>query len=50
MPHVNFFRARTDEPAIDLAATSFLMYAWRMAGAPSGTPESGAALAEAFKP
>jgi endoglucanase len=39
----------TDEPAIDLAATSFLMYAWRMAGAPSGTPESGAALPEAFK-
>ena len=28
----------TDEPAIDLTATSFLMYAWRMAGAPSGTP------------
>jgi endoglucanase len=27
----------TDEPAIDLAATSFLMYAWRIAGAPSGT-------------
>jgi endoglucanase len=26
----------TDEPAIDLAATSFLMYAWRIAGAPSG--------------
>jgi endoglucanase len=28
----------TDEPAIDLAATSFLMYAWRMAGEPSWTP------------
>jgi endoglucanase len=28
----------TDEPAIDLSATSFLMYAWRIAGAPSGTP------------
>jgi endoglucanase len=28
----------TDEPAVDLTATSFLMYAWRMAGAPSGTP------------
>jgi endoglucanase len=28
----------TDEPAIDLTATSFLMYAWRIAGAPSGTP------------
>ncbi len=25
----------TDEPAIDLTATSFLMYAWRVAGAPS---------------
>ena len=28
----------TDEPAIDLTPTSFLMYAWRIAGAPSGTP------------
>jgi endoglucanase len=28
----------TDEPAIDLSATSFLMYAWRIAGGPSGTP------------
>ncbi len=28
----------TNEPAIDLTATSFLMYAWRMAGGPSGTP------------
>jgi endoglucanase len=28
----------TDEPAIDLTAASFLMYAWRIAGAPSGTP------------
>ena len=28
----------TDEPAIDLSATSFLMYAWRIAGAPSGPP------------
>ncbi len=28
----------TDEPAIDLTATSFLMYAWRIAGGPSGTP------------
>jgi endoglucanase len=26
----------TDEPAIDLTATSFLMYAWRIAGGPSG--------------
>jgi endoglucanase len=26
----------TDEPAIDLTATSFLMYAWRMAGSPQG--------------
>lgn len=25
----------TDEPAIDLSATSFLMYAWRIAGAPA---------------
>jgi endoglucanase len=25
----------TDEPAIDLTATSFLMYAWRMAGEPA---------------
>jgi len=28
----------TDEPAIDLTATSFLMYAWRVAGGPSGNP------------
>lgn len=28
----------TDEPAVDLTATSFLMYAWRIAGAPSGRP------------
>ena len=28
----------TDEPAIDLAATSFLLYAWRIAGGPVGTP------------
>jgi len=28
----------TNEPAIDLSASSFLMYAWRLAGAPSGTP------------
>lgn len=28
----------TNEPAIDLTATSFLMYAWRIAGGPSGTP------------
>jgi endoglucanase len=28
----------TDEPAIDLTATSFLMYAWRIAGRPE---ESG---------
>jgi endoglucanase len=26
----------TDEPAIDLTATSFLMYAWGMAGGPEG--------------
>ena len=34
----------TDEPAIDLSATSFLMYAWRMAGGPSGTPHLQPAL------
>jgi endoglucanase len=28
----------TNEPAIDLSASSFLMYAWRIAGGPSGTP------------
>jgi endoglucanase len=28
----------TDEPAIDLTTTSFLMYAWRIGGAPHGTP------------
>jgi endoglucanase len=28
----------TVEPAIDLTATSMLMYSWRIAGAPSGTP------------
>jgi endoglucanase len=28
----------TDEPAIDLTATSFLMYAWRMAGSPKAIP------------
>jgi endoglucanase len=28
----------TDEPAIDLTALSFLMYSWRIAGAPAGTP------------
>jgi hypothetical protein len=28
----------TVEPAIDLTATSMLMYAWQIAGAPSGTP------------
>ena len=28
----------TDEPAIDLSVTSFLMYAWRISGGPSGTP------------
>jgi endoglucanase len=28
----------TDEPAIDLTAASFLMFAWRIAGGPSGTP------------
>jgi len=28
----------TDEPAIDLTAASFLMYAWKIAGEPSGTP------------
>ena len=26
----------TDEPAIDLTASSFLMYAWRIAGSPAG--------------
>ena len=28
----------TTEPATDLTATSMLMYSWRIAGAPSGTP------------
>jgi endoglucanase len=28
----------TDEPAIDLTAASFLMYAWGIAGRPHGTP------------
>ena len=28
----------TTEPAIDLTATSMLMYSWRIAGAPSGKP------------
>jgi endoglucanase len=28
----------TVEPAIDLAASSFLAFSWQMAGAPSGTP------------
>lgn len=28
----------TDEPAIDLTATSFLMFAWQIAGAPATTP------------
>jgi endoglucanase len=28
----------TDEPAIDLTATSFLMFAWQIAGEPAGTP------------
>ena len=28
----------TNEPAIDLTATSFLMFSWRIAGSPSGTP------------
>ena len=28
----------TTEPAIDLTTTSMLMYSWRIAGAPSGTP------------
>jgi endoglucanase len=28
----------TDEPAIDLTATSFLMYAWRISGGPAGKP------------
>ncbi len=28
----------TDEPAVDLTATSFLMYAWRIAGGPSERP------------
>jgi endoglucanase len=28
----------TTEPAIDLTATSMLMYSWRIAGAPNGTP------------
>jgi endoglucanase len=34
----------TDEPAIDLSATSFLMYAWRMSGGPSGPPQLQPAL------
>jgi endoglucanase len=28
----------TNEPAIDLTATSFLMFAWQIAGEPAGTP------------
>jgi len=28
----------TVEPAIDLTASSFLVFSWQMAGAPSGTP------------
>jgi endoglucanase len=28
----------TTEPAIDLTATSFLMFAWRMAGSPNPLP------------
>src|SRR3981081_347592 len=28
----------TVEPAIDLSASSFLAFAWRVAGVPSGTP------------
>jgi endoglucanase len=28
----------TDEPAIDLTASSFLAFSWEIAGAPSGTP------------
>jgi endoglucanase len=28
----------TNEPAIDLTASSFLAFSWEMAGAPSGTP------------
>ncbi|GGA18659.1 glycoside hydrolase family 9 protein [Dyella nitratireducens] len=28
----------TDEPAIDLTATSFLMFSWQIAGAPATTP------------
>jgi len=30
----------TVEPAIDLTAPSFLMFSWRIAGAPSGTPST----------
>jgi endoglucanase len=33
----------TDEPAMDLTATSFLMYAWRIAGAPGGPAFGGKA-------
>ena len=28
----------TDEPAIDLTASSFLAFSWTMAGAPAGVP------------
>jgi endoglucanase len=28
----------TDEPAIDLTASSFLMYAWRISGGPRRKP------------
>jgi endoglucanase len=31
----------TDEPAIDLSSTSFLMYAWRIAGAPMDISKCG---------
>ena len=39
----------TDEPAIDLTATSFLMYAWRISGGPSGTPHDRRAWTETHR-
>jgi hypothetical protein len=36
----------TDEPAIDLTATSFFMYAWRIAGAPKRNAHSREAIAK----
>jgi endoglucanase len=39
----------TVEPAIDLTAPSFLMFAWRAAGAPSATEASPTPLLPVFR-